>query len=143
MKKKVLALLICAMVSVNMLAGCGSSDDYEESVTQEEVTEEETEEFEEDSTASDEAVSDESFEALQEAYAYLVEEYDMIVDEYMNNDNVEQNSDLESYLSEAKDLIEQMGEIERSSLSEADAATLAESMTTIANSLAEVAEQVF
>lgn len=92
---------------------------------------------------SSEGCSEESFAALQEAYGYLVEEYDMIVDEYNNNDSIPQNDDLESYLADAKNLIEEMGEIDRASISEADAESLAESMKTVATSLAEVAESVF
>ena len=97
----------------------------------------------ENGSASAEECSAESFAALQEAYGYLVEEYDMMVDEYNNNDDIPQNDDLESYLADAKDLIEQMGEIDQASISEADAETLAETMTTVATSLAEVAESVF
>lgn len=249
MKKRVLALLMCAMISANLLAGCGSGDEPVAAAPQETVTEEvkeEKAEVEETKAASDdmcsdedfaalqdayaaiaeeynavvdyytnnddipqdddvesllaqakeymdmvgeinqnelttpdaeelaesmlmvaeglaqgaealgimadagsaaaaasEAVSAESFAALQEAYGYLVEEYDMIVDEYNNNDSIPQNSDLESYLADAKDLIEQMGEIDQSEITEADAEDVAEAMTTVANSLAEVAEGIF
>jgi len=87
--------------------------------------------------------SEESFAALQETYGYLVEEYNTIVEEYQNNDAVPQNSDLEGYLDEAKALIEEIGSVEQNTISEADAVSLAESMTTLANSMAEVAAEVF
>lgn len=244
MKKKILAVLICTMVSVNLLAGCGSSDEPAAEATQAAVTKEADEEeavtetaasddmcsnddFEalqdayaalaeeyntvvdmyknnddipqddemesllgqakeymdtvgdinqtdittadaeeiadsmvmvaeglaqaaealgimaENGSASAEMCSDDDFAALQEAYAYLTEEYNMIVDEYTNNDSIPQDDDLESYLADAKSLIEEMGEIEQTSISNADAETLADSMTTVAESLAEVAESIF
>lgn len=136
MKKRILALLMSAVVSASLLAGCGSSDEPVVEASQEVEAEEADE-------VSDDMCSDDDFAALQEAYGYLVEEYDMIVDEYNNNDSIPQNDDLESYLADAKNLIEEMGEIDRASISEADAESLAESMKTVATSLAEVAESVF
>ena len=97
----------------------------------------------ENGKTSSEGCSEELFAALQEAYGYLVEEYDMIAGEYKNNDSIPQDDEIENCLLEAKELIDRMGEVDRASISDDDAIILVETMKIVATSLNEVAEDIF
>lgn len=75
-----------------------------------------------DSTDGD-VVSDETFATLQENYAALTEAYNAVAELY-NDDSIEANADIESALNQAYDIIEEMGTIEQTSITEEDAETL-------------------
>jgi len=132
MKKRVLAVLICAIFSMNLLIGCGSEE--------EEVVEEVQEVVEEQVEAASDMCSDADFAALQEAYAALAEEYNAVVDFYQNTDEIAQDDEVESLLAQAKEYMDMVGEIQQNELSPADAETLADSMVQVADGLAQVAE---
>ncbi len=75
-----------------------------------------------DSTDGD-VVSDETFATLQENYAALTEAYNAVAELY-NDDSIETNADIESALNQAHDIIEEMGTIEQTSITEEDAEAL-------------------
>lgn len=141
MKKRVLALLMCAMMSVTLLTGCGDAEEADVAVEETDEAEE-ADEVEEDEAddADSEGCSDESFAAIQEAYAALVEEYNAVTDYYVSNDDIEKDEEVEGALATAKDYLEQVGEIEQSSITEEDAETLADSMLDVAEGLKLIAE---
>lgn len=82
-----------------------------------------------DST-EDGVVSDETFAALQENYAALTEAYNAVAELY-NDDSIEANADVENALNQAYDIIEKMGTIEQTSITEADAEALNDAMVVI------------
>jgi len=127
MKKKLLAILMVTVLSVSMLTACGSKDDSSSESSKSAASEESTDE-------SSDAVSDEYFAKLQEAYAALTDEYNQVVDIY-NSDEIAANADIEDTLAQAKDVMEQMGEIDQSNLSQADAETLMDVMVDLEEAL--------
>lgn len=127
MKKKILAILMVTILSMSMLTACGSSDSDSEETTKATASESTSE-------SSGDMVSDEYFANLQEAYAALAEEYNEVVDIY-NSDEIAANEDIESTLAQAKDLMEQMGEIDQSELTQADAEDLMQAMVDIEDAL--------
>ncbi len=82
-----------------------------------------------DST-EDGVVSDETFAVLQENYAALTEAYNAVAELY-NDDSIEANADVENALNQAYDIIEKMGTIEQTSITEADAEALNDAMVVI------------
>ncbi len=99
MKKKLLAMLIAGVLGATLLAGCGS----EEPATTTETT---------DAADAADAADDSSeitFEDLQDNYVVLVDSYNQVEDLYMS-DKIAQDDDIESLLSEAKGIIDEMGE---------------------------------
>ncbi len=96
MKKRVLAVLFASVLACSMLMACG---DEEATAVAEEATE-----------AAAEASSEFTFEDLQENYAAMTEAYDAVEKLYMD-DAIEQSDDVEELLTEAKDVIDQMGEL--------------------------------
>ncbi|MCR5399243.1 MAG: hypothetical protein K6E68_06875 [Lachnospiraceae bacterium] len=96
MKKRVLAVLFAGVLACSMLMACG---DEEATAVAEEATE-----------AAAEASSEFTFEDLQENYAAMTEAYDAVEKLYMD-DAIEQSDDVEELLTEAKDVIDQMGEL--------------------------------
>ena len=127
MKKKLIAMLmVAAMVGV-MLTGCGSSEaPAEEAAATEEVTE--------DAAADGEMVSDETFAALQENYASVTEAYDAVAELY-SSDEIAADADIEATMTQAADVIAQMGEITQDSITEADAEELNSAMMDILDAL--------
>lgn len=83
----------------------------------------------EESTA-DEACSDETFATLQDNYAALTDVYNTVYDAYMS-DEIEQNDEIESALSQTADVINEMGEISQDTITELDAETLNDTMLTL------------
>lgn len=81
-------------------------------------------------SASGEMCSDETFATLQDNYAKLTDCYNTVYDAYMS-DEIEQDDDIESTLTEAADLIEEMGEISQDSVTEEDAVILNDSMSAV------------
>lgn len=91
-----------------------------------------------DSTEA-EMVSDETFAILQENYQTLTEVYNAVAEVY-NSDEIEANAEVEKALTEAADIIEQMGEIEQTSLTEADAVEFNEAMRSVLEGLQAIAD---
>lgn len=89
-------------------------------------------------TAEGEMVSDETFAILQENYQSLTEVYNAVVEAY-NSDEVAANAEIEKSLTEAAEVIEEMGEIEQTSLTEADAEEFNEAMQSVLEGLQVIA----
>jgi len=135
MKKKILALLMCSVLSFAMITGCGSSDDTETATeTATEVVEEVAAEV------TDGACSDETFADLQDAFAILTEAYNNVNNYYLENDDIPQDDDVEAALASAKEYLDEVGEVNQTDISEADAETIGQSMVDVANGLSQMAE---
>lgn len=80
--------------------------------------------------AAAEGCSDETFAALQDNYATLSEVYTTVYDAYMS-DEVEQNDDIETALSETENIMTQMGEISQDTITEEDAEVLNDAMLSL------------
>lgn len=88
-------------------------------------------------TAADTALSDADWAALQSNYNALAKAYNEVADLY-NSDQIKANKDLEAVMKEAKNLIEQMGMIDRRGLSTADGQKLNEAMKETAEALEKI-----
>lgn len=80
--------------------------------------------------AAKDVVSDETFAELQKNYGILTETYNVVAEAY-NSDEIEANGDIENTLNQAREIIEQMGEITQENITEADAVELTEAMVDI------------
>lgn len=78
-------------------------------------------------TAASTVLSDADWATLQNNYNALVKAYNEVANLY-NSDQIKTNKDIEAVMKEAKNLIEQMGMIERGGLSIADGQKLNEAM---------------
>lgn len=130
--KKLLALLMVLVMAFSLVA-CGGGE--------EEVEEVETEAVVEEAAGADDPISDESFATVQECYAQLVEFYNMFVETY-NDDSFAADEEINNTLTEAKALIEEVGEIDRAELTEADGVELIEGMTVIVEVLTDLADRL-
>ncbi|MBQ7563611.1 MAG: hypothetical protein IJT16_06435 [Lachnospiraceae bacterium] len=117
MKKKLLSLLIAGMMGTLLLAGCGMDKEEAAAPAPAETTEtEEAAPAEEESAPAEEpaaesdAPSEFTFSDLQDNYALLVDSYNEVEKLYMD-DVIAQDDEVESLLTEAKGLIDQMGEL--------------------------------
>lgn len=91
--------------------------------------------------ADGEMVSDETFAILQENYQSLTEVYNAIAEAY-NSDEVEANAEIENLMTEAAAVLEEMGTVEQSSLTEADAEEFNEAMFSMLEGLQEIANAI-
>ncbi len=133
MKKKLLAMLVAGVLGATLLAGCGG----EEAAT---ATEPETETEEASDEASDESSSEITFEDLQDNYAVLVDCYNQVEELYMN-DQIAQDDEIESLLSEAKGIIDEMGEATEDDFSsQEDYKAMNDSMATLIDSLGNIVD---
>lgn len=155
MKKKLLAVLLCGVMAMSVLAGCGSSNASSSSASasaSEASVSASAEASAEASTAATDtqatdadanaACSDESFAAIQDAYASLVQAKDAVTEYYVNNDAVAQDDNVETVLNKAQEYIDYVGEIEQTSLTENDALELVNSMLEVAQALSTTAEAI-
>lgn len=78
----------------------------------------------------EDVVSNETFAALQENYNILAEAYNVVAEAY-NSDQIEANADIENTLNQAREIIEQMGEITQENITEKDAEELTDAMIQI------------
>lgn len=140
MKKKLVSVVLAAMMAATLLTGCGGDSSTastaptstaETTPVQDTAPEPEAEESTENET---DMVSDETFAALQESYDAMVDAYNAVVELY-NSDEIAADADIESLLDEAAGIIEQMGEITQDSITEEDAAILASAMLDILDGL--------
>lgn len=139
MKKRILTILMCGVLAMTTLAACGSSEESAapaapatENVTEEPAgTESATNaENSEAPAATDDAVTDETWANLQSIYQALVDAHDATAAFY-NDDSVAPSEEIETAMAEAADLIVQVGEIDRSTVTEADAADIVDAMLAI------------
>ena len=131
MKKKLLAMLVAGVLGATLLAGCGGE---EPAATETTETEEASDE------ASDESSSEITFADLQDNYAVLVDCYNQVEDLYMS-DQIAQDDDIESLLSEAKGIIDEMGEATEDDFSsQEDYQTMNDSMVSLIDSLGKIVD---
>lgn len=89
--------------------------------------------------AASEGCSDETFAVLQENYSTLSGVYETVANAYMS-DEIEQNDDIETALTETEDIMSQMGEISQDSITEEDAVVLNDSMAALLEVLGAVVD---
>ena len=89
--------------------------------------------------AASEGCSDETFAILQENYSTLSDVYETVANAYMS-DEIAQNDDIETALSETEDIMSQMGEISQDSITEEDAVVLNDSMAALLEVLGAVVD---
>ncbi|MBR5421637.1 MAG: hypothetical protein IK115_10850 [Lachnospiraceae bacterium] len=106
MKKRVLAMLISAVLSVGMLCACGGSEAAPETTKTEEKKEEKKEETKTE-TKDEGGIT---FADLQENYKTLKETYDSVEELYMN-DAIQGDENITELLSQCKEVIDEMGEL--------------------------------
>lgn len=94
---------------------------------------------EDGSDTSAESCSDETFSALQDNYASLVEAYDAVYEAYQS-DEVEQNDEIESALTQTQEVMDQMGEITQDTITEEDAYTLNDAILTLLDVLGSIVD---
>ena len=143
MKKKLLAMLIVGVMGASLLTGCGGSDDAaatqapaQEATQTESKTEEKTE------TTAETNSSELTFEDLQDNYAILVDCYNQVEELYMN-DQIEQDDDIESLLTEAKGIIDEMGEATEDDFgSEQDLQDMNDAMATMIDALGQIVDGI-
>ena len=122
MKKKLLAMVVAGVMSMSVLAGCGGEAEAPAA----------------DNTAA--ASGEITFADLQSNYAELSGLYDQVEELYMN-DGIAQDDNIESLLAQAKDVIDQMGEITEDQLpSQADMKSINDSMISLADSLGKIVD---
>lgn len=140
MKKKLVSVVLAAMMAATLLTGCGGDSSTAATAptsTAETAPAQDTAsapEAEESTEGETDMVSDETFAALQESYDAMLEAYNAVVDLY-NSDEIAADADIESLLDEAAGVIEQMGEITQDTITEEDAETLAGAMLDILDGL--------
>ncbi|MDO5575178.1 MAG: hypothetical protein Q4G60_14500 [bacterium] len=88
---------------------------------------------------SDEMVSDETFATLQDNYAATVEAYNAVAELY-SADEIAADADIEATMTQAADVINQMGEITQDTLTEADAEQLNSAMGDILDGLSMIVD---
>ena len=139
MKKKLLTMMLACMLVVSLLAGCGSKEESAAAEPAQEAEEAPAPEAEEAEPAA-ETSSGLTFQDLQNNYATLVDLYNQVEELYMN-DKIAQDDNIESLLSEAKGLIDQMGEAtEEDFSSEQDLQDMNDAMVTMAESLGKIVD---
>lgn len=95
----------------------------------------------EGTTGSDEVVSDETWATLQENYSAMTDAYNAVVELY-NSDDVAADADVEDALKEAEAIITEMGDIDQTQVTEADAETLNGAMENILDGLNTVVDNM-
>jgi len=143
MKKKIVSVMLAAIMTTSLLTACGGSKEATAPVpvetqapapapveTQAPVANDDAKA----DTAEGEMVSDETFEVLQENYELLTQLYDSVAELY-NSDEIAANPEIEDAMNQAHDLIEQMGEITQDTLTEDSAVELNDAMGTIITAL--------
>ena len=141
MKKKLLTMMLACMLVVSLLAGCGSKEESAAAEPAQEAEEAPAPKAAEAEPAeAAETSSGLTFQDLQNNYATLVDLYNQVEDLYMN-DKIAQDDNIESLLSEAKGLIDQMGEAtEEDFSSEQDLQDMNDAMVTMAESLGKIVD---
>lgn len=126
MKKRIMLVMLSAMMVMALVTGCGGGGSDEPQT-----------EAAPDTTAGD-MVSDETFATLQDNYAVLGETYNAVL-EYYSSDAVTANETVEALLAQSAEVLDQMGTISQDTLTEAQAVELNNSMAELLVSLSEIA----
>lgn len=137
MKKKIVSVILAVAMTATLLTACGGDKEASapastpQPATQAQAPVETQTTVENDTTEADaadgEMVSDEIFETLQDNYSILVEYHDAVAELY-NSDEIAANPEIEEAMSQAYDIIEQMGEITQETLTEEKAIVLNDAM---------------
>lgn len=147
MKKKIVSVMMAAVMTAAVLTGCGSDKSsgaaepvIQTATTEEAPTEEEApaEEAPAEETAAD-MVSDETFAKLQENFELMSDCYDQVLELY-SSDEIQADADIEDAMTQAAEVIDQMGEITQDSITEEDAETLNQAMVDILEGLADLVD---
>ena len=148
-KKVIAALAIMSAVTVAFV-GCGGEDSSSSKESSSKESSSVADSADESDSSADDAAdadvsgdscSDETFSALQDNYAALVEAYNAVADLY-NSDEVEGDADVESALNQTADIMNEMGEITRDTITEADAESLNDSMLTLCEVLSAAVDSI-
>ncbi len=141
MKKRFTAIFAAAFMAATLLTACGGGTEADAPAASSSAPASSAAPVQ--SSAADSAdsamVSDETFAVLQENYALMVEYHDAVAEAY-NSDEIAANPEIESAMSQAADVIIQMGEIEQGMLTEEDAVELNDIIIGIVDGLTEVVE---
>lgn len=120
MKNKIVKVLAGAVLSVALMAGCGNNSASTATTETKETTDvkEDTakEEEKEDTQASG---AEFTFSDLQDSYKMLTDCYDQVEALYAD-ENIAQDSEVESLLAEAKGIIDEMGELKEDDFASTD-----------------------
>lgn len=136
MKRKLVAVMLAAVMTASLMTACGGESETQEAVSapvedaadvEEEAPEEEEVETEADEDETADMVSDENFAILQENFE-LITNYASQVREIYTSDEIAANPDIEDVILQSEDLIAEIGEIEQTELTEEDAQTLNDAM---------------
>ncbi|MBP5609407.1 MAG: hypothetical protein J6X66_14210 [Lachnospiraceae bacterium] len=114
MKNKIVKILAVSALSAALMAGCGEAEAAADAA-ETKVAAEENEETETTETSSDEF----AFSDLQDNFVILNDCYNK-VEELYNNDAVAQDDNVESLLTEAKGIIDEMGELTEADFSSSE-----------------------
>ncbi|MBQ9437391.1 MAG: hypothetical protein IJU50_03590 [Lachnospiraceae bacterium] len=141
MKKKLVALVLVGMMSVSLLAGCGGGNSSSSAPAAAPAqTKDEAPAAE--APASTQSSGSITFSDLQDNYVILTDVYQKVEDLYMN-DAIAQDDEVEGLLTEAKDLIDQMGELNESDFSsEDDMIQLNDAMVNVIEGLGKVVDMM-
>lgn len=139
MTKKILALLLIAVMSLTALIGCNEKAEQPENVETnvQDVVEDQVQE-----DAAQTAIDDETFASLQDIYADLVELYNIVANA-INDGTFTADEETTALMTEAADIITEIGEIAIEDFaSEQEAVDLANAMAQMAEGLGVVAEEL-
>lgn len=138
MKRKLVAVMLAAVMTASLMTACGGESETQEAVSApvedaadvEEAPKEEETEAEADGDETADMVSDENFAILQENFE-LITNYASQVRELYTSDEIAANPDIEEVILQTEDLIAEIGDIEQTDLTEEDAQTLNDAMALI------------
>lgn len=136
MKKRIVTLLMVACLAMTMVACGDAAETTTETKAATETTVEEAPAAEVEATeeATGDMISDESFKQVQDSFATLVENYNAVTELY-NSDNVAGDADIEATLKATEDVINQMGDIDQTQMTEEDGAKLLDAMSDLYDAL--------
>lgn len=141
MKKKFVAMIMAAFMAVTMLAGCGDNTEVVDPAPSSETPAQNDVQPAAADPAESNMVSDETFAIIQENYAVMVQYHDIVAATY-NSDEIAANSEIETVMAKAADLIVKMGEIKQDMLTEEDAVTLNDLIIGIVDSLTVIVQNM-
>ena len=142
MKKKIVSVVLAIVMTTTLLTACGGNKEASapaaapqtEAQAPAPAPAETLAPAANDDTKTDaadgEMVSDEIFEMMQENYELLTQLYDAVAELY-NSDEVAANPEIEEAMAEARDILEQMGEITQDTLTEENAITINDAMSNL------------
>lgn len=123
-------VFVLTAISILSLTACGANKGASGNDTDAQV-----------STAVEGQCSDETFAALQNDYLAVIDSYNAVKELY-ERDDVEADEELEDIINSSAAIINGMGELSQSAMTEEDAKTLDKSMLDIVNSLTVVADKI-